>query len=299
MTENFKILIHILQNCQNICLGKKLKYYQIVTKFFSQYFLFENINFTKMSKNILSKEPHPFKEYFLQFLMLFLAILLGAIGENYREQYTNEVVERNMERETLNAMANDLKTDLVNLEKSINNKTDKELLAKKLIEYISSDNISTYTKDIYYCARAMTSREAFSASEGAVTQLQNSGGYSMIKNKGIIDQINKYHYLKEKIYKLNDTEEHILIQYRIAASKIFKASIFSSMLNAKEYKNYKFNIKPLEGNVEMFSVDPSLINEFVFWVSSANGNQSSNKAQMLLLEQQGKNLINSIEQHLK
>jgi hypothetical protein len=252
-----------------------------------------------MSKGENIKEPHPFKEYFLQFLMLFLAILLGAIGENYREQYTNEVVERNMERETLNAMVNDLKTDLVNLEKSINNKTDKELLAKKLIEYISSDNISTHTKDIYYCARVMTSREAFTASEGAVTQLQNSGGYSMIKSKSIIDQINKYHYLKEKIYKLNDTEEHILIQYRIAASKIFKASIFSSMLNAKEYKNYKFNIKPLDGNVEMFSVDPSLINEFVFWVSSANGNQSSNRAQMLLLEQQGKNLITSIEQHLK
>jgi len=252
-----------------------------------------------MSKKTEIKEPHPFKEYFIQFLMLFLAILLGAIGENYREQYTNEVVERNMERETLNAMVNDLKTDLVNLEKSINNKTEKDLLAKKLIEYISSDKISTYTKDIYYCARVMTSREAFSASEGAVTQLQNSGGYSMIKNNGIINQINKYNYLKEKIYKLNDTEEHILIQYRIAASKIFKASIFSNMLNAKEYKNYKFNIKPLDSNVAMFSVDPSHINEFVFWVSSANGNQSSNRAQMLLLEQQGKNLITSIEQHLK
>ena len=82
----------------------------------------------------------PFKEYFLQFLMLFLAIILGAIGENYREQYTSEVVERNMERETLQAMANDLNTDIANLDKSINNKAEKEVLAKKLIDFISAKN---------------------------------------------------------------------------------------------------------------------------------------------------------------
>ncbi|MEY4868340.1 MAG: hypothetical protein RIT36_1239 [Bacteroidota bacterium] len=244
------------------------------------------------------KDKTPFKEYFLQFLMLFLAVILGAIGENYREQYTSEVVERNMERETLQAMANDLNTDMINLDKSIKNKEDKEVLAKKLIDLISMKNIAEQTNDIYYCARVMTTREAFSASEGAVAQLQNSGGYSMIKSKTIIEQINKYHYLKEKIYKLNDTEEHILIQYRIAASKIFNASIFSSMLNAKEFKNYKYYIKPLEGNVNLFSYNPSQINEFVFWVSSANGNQSSNKAQMMLLKEHAKELIASIQQHL-
>jgi hypothetical protein len=192
------------------------------------------------------------KDYFLQFLMLFLAIVLGAIGENYREQYANELTERNMERETLRAMSNDLKEDIINLDKSINNKTDKEALARKLIDNLSSKNMRENTKDIYYCARVMTSREAFSASEGAVTQLQNSGGYSMIKSNKIIEQINKYHYLKQKIYKLNETEEHILIQYRIAASKIFNAVVLSKMLNAKEYKNYKYNIKPLEKNVDMF-----------------------------------------------
>ncbi len=254
--------------------------------------------FTTMATDHSKKETHPFKEYFLQFLMLFLAVVLGAIGENYREQYTSEVVERNMERETLQAMANDLNTDMINLDRSIKNKEEKEVLAKKLIENINSKDISNHTKDIYYCARVMTTREAFSASEGAVTQLQNSGGYSMIKSKKIIEQINKYHYIKEKIYKLNDTEEHILIQYRIAASKIFNASIFSSMLNAKEFKNYKYYIKPLENNVDLFSYNPALINEFAFWVSSANGNQSSNRAQMMLLRDQAKELIASIQQHL-
>jgi hypothetical protein len=71
------------------------------------------------------------------------------------------------------------------------------------------------------------------------------------------------------------------------------------MLDAVSHKNYKYYIKPLEKNVPMFSTDPGLINEFTYWVSSANGNQSSNRAQMLLLEEQGKKLISSIEIYLK
>ena len=239
------------------------------------------------------------KGYFLQFLMLFLAIIFGAIGENFREQYTLNVMERNMERETLLAMVNDLNADMINLDKSITNKTDKEELGRKLIQLLSNEDYANHTKDIYYCARAITSRVIFSASEGAVNQLQNSGGYGLIQNKNIIDQINKYQYQKGKVYKLDDTEEHILIQYRIAASKIFNALIFSSMMNANEFKNYKFNIKPLEKNVPLFSNRPDQINELIFWVSSENGNQSSCRAQMELLKTTGHELIESIQKHLK
>ena len=251
-----------------------------------------------MSRVVENKKVNQFKDYFLQFLMLFLAIFLGAVGENYRQQYTDEVVERNMEKETLEAMSNDLQTDIINLDNSIKNKTEKGILANKLIGLLNDSIVSINNKEIYYCARVMTTRDAFSASEGAVTQLQYSGGYNMITNKSIIDQINKYHYIKEKIYKLNETEEHILIQYRIAASKIFKADVFSSMLDAEKHKNYKYYIKPLEKDIRLFSTNTNHINEFIFWVSSANGNQSANRAQMLILKQHSLELISSIQKHL-
>ena len=87
-----------------------------------------------MEIDIQKRHRNEFKEYFLQFLMVFLAVVLGTIGENYREHYSNEVNERNMERETLQALSNDLTTDLANLEKSINNKSEKEDIAKNLIK---------------------------------------------------------------------------------------------------------------------------------------------------------------------
>ncbi len=240
-----------------------------------------------------------YKEYLLQFFTLFFAILLGAIAENFREQYTAEVLERNMEKETLMAMINDLKTDISNLNKSIDLKREKEVIAEKLVTAFTNNEYKKTTKDIYYYARIMTSREAFAASDGAVTQLQNSGGYSMIKNKLIIDQINRYHYLKEKIYKLNDTEDLILIEYRKVASKLFKADVFSKMLNANKYKTFKYYIKPLDNNVPLFLNDKALINELLFWISSENGNQSASIAQMVELKSHVKVMIETIELHIK
>jgi len=91
-----------------------------------------------MQIDVQKNKRSELKEYFLQFLMLFLAVLLGTVSENYRENYSNEVKERTMERETLKALANDLNTDIINLEKSIKNKAEKEEFAKKLVEFISS-----------------------------------------------------------------------------------------------------------------------------------------------------------------
>jgi hypothetical protein len=130
------------------------------------------------------KDKTPFKEYFLQFLMLFLAVILGAIGENYREQYTSEVVERNMERETLQAMANDLNTDMTNLDKSIKNKEDKEVLAKKLIDLISMKKIAENMPAVY---DLLPSQTYYDNAGSFVTLLNNTqdsshGAFSVNEN---------------------------------------------------------------------------------------------------------------------
>ncbi|HXL56309.1 MAG TPA: hypothetical protein VN958_08640, partial [Chitinophagaceae bacterium] len=63
------------------------------------------------------KHPHhvthkkKWGEYFLEFLMLFLAVFLGFIAENFREHS----VEGRKEKEYINSIIEDLKTDSANL----------------------------------------------------------------------------------------------------------------------------------------------------------------------------------------
>jgi hypothetical protein len=56
------------------------------------------------------------KEYFLEFLMIFLAVTLGFFAESYREH----LGDRSKEKEYINSMMEDLRTDSAFLELSIN-----------------------------------------------------------------------------------------------------------------------------------------------------------------------------------
>jgi hypothetical protein len=66
------------------------------------------------------------------------------------------------------------------------------------------------------------------------------------------------------------------------------------MLNVEKNKSYKYFIKPLEKNEPLFSDDRTKINNLIFWISSENGNQSSNMNQMRILKLKGKELIDLI-----
>src|SRR5664279_2153560 len=55
----------------------------------------------------LHHKPKKWKEYFLEFLMIFLAVTLGFIAENIREH----ISDRSKEKEYIESMLQDLKSD--------------------------------------------------------------------------------------------------------------------------------------------------------------------------------------------
>lgn len=232
------------------------------------------------------------KDHFVHFLMLFLAVLLGALAENYRENY----IERNKEHEYLNSLISDLRQDTSRLKICIESRIEKNTNAKKLISLLSQPVISN-TKDIYYLTRLMTRVEAFEGVDGTFNQLR-SGGFSLIEDQKIITKVNEYLHIRKTVYDYNTTEENILLQLRNSLSQVVKAEIFSQMLNSEMNKNYKYYIKPLEKNEELFSNDKTKINNLVYWISSDNGNQTLNKNQMLLLKNKAIELIKLIESQM-
>jgi len=240
------------------------------------------------------KSGSDFKEHMLHFFMLFMAVVLGAFAENLREKY----LDKTKEKEYLNSLVIDLGHDEVNLSKCINARSEKTEAGSKLISLLSQDKISN-EKDIYYYTRLMTKVETFEGVDGALNQLQFSDGFRLIENKEIINKINDYLYIRKSVYSLNKTEEEILIQFRAASSKVINAGIFSQMLNVKKNTKYKYFIKPLDKDEDLFSYDKTNLNNLIYWTSSENGNQSTNMNQMTLLKKKGAELIELIKSDLE
>jgi hypothetical protein len=184
------------------------------------------------------------------------------------------------------------------LSKCINARSEKTEIGSKLISILSQDKISN-EKDIYYYTRLMTKVETFEGVDGALNQLQFSDGFRLIENKEIINKINDYLYIRKSVYSLNKTEEEILIQFRAASSKVINAGIFSQMLNVKKNTKYKYFIKPLDKDEDLFSYDKTNLNNLIYWTSSENGNQSTNMIQMTLLKKKGAELIELIKSDLE
>jgi len=247
-----------------------------------------------MYDQMSNKGRFRFKEHFLNFLMLFLAVLLGAVAENLREKH----IQNTDEYEYLTSLVEDLSQDTARLNTCISSRMEKDVNAQKLISILSIDKIEN-TKDIYYLTRLMTKVETFEGVDGTLNQLQFSGGFKVISNKKIVKEINDYLFIKKNINELKKTEEEILIQLRLSSSKIVNANLFSKMLDVNKNKDYKYFIKPLDKNEPLFSTKKEDINDLIYWISSENGNQTSNMNQMKLLKNEAVNLINLINVEIR
>src|SRR5271170_4298585 len=63
----------------------------------------------------LHHKPKPWKEYFLEFLMIFLAVTLGFFAESLREHLT----DKEKEKEYISSLINNLEQDTTNLNSAI------------------------------------------------------------------------------------------------------------------------------------------------------------------------------------
>src|SRR5271170_7623769 len=63
----------------------------------------------------LHHKPKPWKEYFLEFLMIFLAVTMGFFAESLRENMT----DKEKEKEYISSLINNLEQDTTNLNSAI------------------------------------------------------------------------------------------------------------------------------------------------------------------------------------
>src|SRR5215813_6651682 len=140
------------------------------------------------------KHPHhvnhkkKWSEYVLEFLMLFLAVFLGFIAENRREH----LVELKKEREYMESLVQDIKSDTSSINKTIElgQRISKRL--DSLVDILNQGNADKNSMALYSLVGS-TSRIVDAAFEDRTsTQLKNSGNLRLVRNAGVSDSIRKY-----------------------------------------------------------------------------------------------------------
>ncbi len=133
---------------------------------------------------------HGWKHYLFEFFMLFLAVFCGFLAENLREGQ----LERQREKEYMKSLFEDVIKDTQNIRSTINAQRTHVKGKDSLIQLINKginspqDHLAFYNLHWKYVGYVFT--VAFS--KRTLTQLLNSGGLRLIKNKKVSDAIAVY-----------------------------------------------------------------------------------------------------------
>jgi hypothetical protein len=227
----------------------------------------------------LHHKPKKWKEYFLEFLMIFLAVTMGFIAENIREHFT----EQEKEKQYMQALLIDLKTDIINIEKVQRQNLLARQAGDSLFLLFTLPNYTGETNSIYYYGRIFSARTFFNMRDGTLRQLNNAGGLRLVHDEEIVDSLESYQYTYAELLKLQELKELQLLTYRDFMCKVFDVRILETMVTGEEIK------RPV-GNPKLFSENKELINELLMKAHFVKRNNAQLLAMLAEMKQMDMNL---------
>jgi hypothetical protein len=174
-------------------------------------------------------ERKKWTHYFWEFLMLFLAVFCGFLAEYALEHK----IEKERERQFINSFVNDIKADIAQLNSVIQKRDEKLQRLDSLVILINMPNFASYGNNIYFnaihSARLVDIR--FTANDGTLLQLKNSGGLRLIRNRAVADSIAHYDVSVRNLEKLGEQEMQVVQEYRTIAKRVFNSLVFDRMMD--------------------------------------------------------------------
>ena len=201
----------------------------------------------------------PFKEYFLEFLMIFLAVTMGFFAENLRERIVNHETEKAF----MEALVQDLKDDKNTITQQQHVFDQRVILLDSLIQMLDATPVTSNTNDLYYYGRLATKSQLFTGNTRTLEQLKSTGGFKLIRNKKVTEAMLSYYAILEEIRNLESQggEEGEMNEYRKLAVQIFNADVFNR-INSAGLNNVS---RPTE-HPPLRTNDPKLRGDLAGWV---------------------------------
>ena len=231
-----------------------------------------------------------FWHYFFEFFMLFLAVSLGFFVENMREHH----VEHEREEQYMKSLMSDLRTDVVNLDSTINYNSTWKQNADSLFYLLTLPDYSDKTNSIYFFSRKVSLRDFFYMTDGTLKQLNNAGGLRLISHQDLVDSISAYQNIYDDIEDAQKLKELQLGYYRDVCCKVFDVRVYEEMVNGTR-------ISRPSGNPKLLSYSAEDINQLLMRAHYIKRNNSSILAMLKRLKQKANNLQMMIrkEYHLE
>jgi hypothetical protein len=203
-----------------------------------------------------------FKEYFLEFLMIFLAVSLGFIAENLREV----ISDRNKEREYIESLIQDLRTDTAVAAKTI--KADvTQMFELDTLEMLLSPDVNKNDSAVFICYRqqlSLLNENTMFFSNRTITQLFSSGNMRLLRNQATSDQITDYYskvkdgdaqkayyedyfhkclQIYQEIYEFDSYRSKMNSKGEVISPEFMYGKIHIATTNAEDLKKYKGTIE--------------------------------------------------------
>lgn len=149
----------------------------------------------------LDHKPKPWKEYFLEFIMIFLAVTLGFFAENLREHFT----ENERAQQYAQSLYDDLKVDTAIIQRTYAEKVWIEAKYDSAETILASNDLGKNNEFIYYVERYVTYNDVFSSQDITYQQLRSSGNFRYIKKINLYKSIADYYNLYSRYENIDGT----------------------------------------------------------------------------------------------
>ena len=230
--------------------------------------------------------------YFWEFLMLFLAVFCGFLAEYKLEQ----TIERHREKEYMESLYQDLKTDTLNLSNLLKGKIEEIANYDSVFDIFKSKKYLQETSKVYYFGRKLISLRLFYPADGTITQLVNAGGLRLIRNRVVADSIQSYRQEISLLKSIQIFEGEHFVLARSLMGKIFDANVFDVMIDNGLDSN---TLARPDKNYPLMPFTQAELNDFHIPMSLIKRNKMTQIVLIGRLRRKASNLMKLLEEKYK
>jgi hypothetical protein len=239
----------------------------------------------------LKHKKKNFKEYFLEFLMIFLAVTLGFIAENVREG----ISDRNKEKEYIESMIQDLKTDTAQANSKMT-ALYAQMYGMDTLEMLLTPDINKNDSAVFTCyhlRQYIHNQHAMFFSDRTITQLVSSGNMRLINNQKISDRITEYYSNIKDV----DAQKAYYIEYFHKCldiyPELYSFESYHSVFNADGTTNYPSLVF---GKLRIVNTNPEDLKKFKSTIEITKGIIISYRRDLNDLSKQASSLIHFLKE---